>query len=106
MCQPIGGSASAAASSHSPLAVAAKPLAHSIADSFAVKPFWASRAASSPFSHAFPAWNDLDIVPTMQPSPAAWVAANASAVAVRSASSDSSREQAAAAPTVPIVPVW
>ena len=31
-----------------------------IADSFAVKPFWASRAASSPCSHALPAWNDLD----------------------------------------------
>jgi hypothetical protein len=80
---------------------ARKPLGCSSASGDAVMPLAASRAASTPFCAARPAWKGLVMLPKFATSPPAMEAAMASAFAVSSTFIFEMREAAAAAAMVP-----
>ena len=69
-----------------------------------VNPFSASSAASSPIRPALPQWVDLVIVPVLALTPPARDAEMAIAIRVRSASSPSITDAAAALPITPTSP--
>ena len=82
-----------------------KPALCSSTSGEAVKPDFASRAASTPDCAVRPACSDLVMVPKFATVPAASEAAIAIALVVSSASSRLSRAQAAAADSVPQIAV-
>ena len=87
------------------LMVCIMPRGASSAFGLAVKPFFASSALIKPARAAPPGWKGLVMVPNCSRMPTGCEAAMPSAIAVLPTSSFSSRAQAAAAPSVPVLPV-